>query len=85
MDDPRRVQELVQKGLKELQMLKVRCPQPTGRGIQGVGLWANTRLFFPTTQRQTVISQFYQMNKLVVEGGISVCEAWGLGRYRRRG
>ncbi len=24
-------------------------------------------------QRQTAISQFYQMNRLVVEGGISVC------------
>ncbi|KIV78910.1 hypothetical protein PV11_06512 [Exophiala sideris] len=39
--DPRRVQELVQKGLKELQMMK----------------------------RQTVVSQFYQLDKLVVEGG----------------
>ncbi|OAG37260.1 hypothetical protein AYO21_08559 [Fonsecaea monophora] len=39
--DPRRIQELVQKGLKELQMLK----------------------------RQTVISQFYQLDRLVVEGG----------------
>ncbi|KAF1913779.1 hypothetical protein BDU57DRAFT_520790 [Ampelomyces quisqualis] len=37
----RRVQELMQKGLKELQILK----------------------------RQTVISQFYQLDKLVVEGG----------------
>ena len=24
-------------------------------------------------QRQTIVSQFYQMDKLVVEGGISVC------------
>ncbi|KAJ4326355.1 hypothetical protein N0V94_000030 [Neodidymelliopsis sp. IMI 364377] len=39
--DERRTQELVQKGLKELQMLK----------------------------RQTVISQFYQIDRLVVEGG----------------
>ncbi|KAF1841770.1 uncharacterized protein K460DRAFT_369775 [Cucurbitaria berberidis CBS 394.84] len=37
----RRIQELMQKGLKELQMLK----------------------------RQTVISQFYQIDRLVVEGG----------------
>lgn len=28
---------------------------------------------FARTQRQTVISQFYQSNRLVVEGGISVC------------
>ncbi|EAT91680.2 hypothetical protein HBI56_012220 [Parastagonospora nodorum] len=39
--EERRVQELMQKGLKELQMLK----------------------------RQTVISQFYQLDRLVVEGG----------------
>ncbi|KAF1958860.1 hypothetical protein CC80DRAFT_468644 [Byssothecium circinans] len=39
--DERRIQELVQRGLKELQMLK----------------------------RQTVISQFYQLDRLVVEGG----------------
>ncbi|KAF2022213.1 hypothetical protein BU24DRAFT_384749 [Aaosphaeria arxii CBS 175.79] len=39
--EERRIQELMQKGLKELQMLK----------------------------RQTVISQFYQLDKLVVEGG----------------
>lgn len=25
------------------------------------------------TQRQTVISQFYQLDRLVVEGGLSVC------------
>ncbi|KAK4102682.1 hypothetical protein N658DRAFT_319961 [Parathielavia hyrcaniae] len=41
--DPREIQELVQKGLLDLQMLK----------------------------RQTMVSQFYEMNKLVVEGGIS--------------
>ncbi|OAA36683.1 Complex 1 LYR protein [Metarhizium rileyi] len=43
VQDPRKVQELVQKGLKELQVLK----------------------------RQTVIGQFYQLDRLVVEGGIS--------------
>ncbi|KAI2619724.1 hypothetical protein GGR54DRAFT_640049 [Hypoxylon sp. NC1633] len=41
--DPREIQGLVQKGLKELQMMK----------------------------RQTVISQFYQIDRLVVEGGMS--------------
>ncbi|KAK8929233.1 LYR motif-containing protein 4 [Metarhizium anisopliae] len=44
IQDPRKVQELVQKGLKELQVMK----------------------------RQTVIGQFYQLDRLVVEGGISV-------------
>ncbi|KAF5133002.1 LYR motif-containing protein 4 [Metarhizium anisopliae] len=43
VQDPRKVQELVQKGLKELQVMK----------------------------RQTVIGQFYQLDRLVVEGGIS--------------
>ncbi|RDA95410.1 hypothetical protein CP533_3438 [Ophiocordyceps camponoti-saundersi (nom. inval.)] len=43
VQDPSEVQELVQKGLRELQVMK----------------------------RQTVISQFYQLNRLVVEGGIS--------------
>lgn len=43
VQDPREIQGLIQKGLKELQMMK----------------------------RQTVISQFYGIDKLVVEGGIS--------------
>ncbi|KAI1140992.1 hypothetical protein F5Y05DRAFT_375875 [Hypoxylon sp. FL0543] len=41
--DPREVQGLIQKGLRELQIMK----------------------------RQTVISQFYQLDRLVVEGGMS--------------
>ncbi|KAJ9130428.1 hypothetical protein NKR19_g9893 [Coniochaeta hoffmannii] len=41
--DPRRIQELIQEGLRNLQILK----------------------------RQTVISQFYELDRLVVEGGIS--------------
>ncbi|KAI0384586.1 hypothetical protein F5Y04DRAFT_248662 [Hypomontagnella monticulosa] len=41
--DPREIQGLIQKGLKELQVMK----------------------------RQTVISQFYQLDRLVVEGGMS--------------
>ncbi|KAF3768818.1 hypothetical protein M406DRAFT_355044 [Cryphonectria parasitica EP155] len=43
VEDSRQVQELLQKGLKELQMLK----------------------------RQTVVSQFFEMDKLVVEAGLS--------------
>ncbi|KAL1301530.1 hypothetical protein AAFC00_005771 [Neodothiora populina] len=39
--DPRQIQELVQKGIQELQVLK----------------------------RQTVVSQFFQLDRLVVEGG----------------
>ncbi|KAK6856954.1 hypothetical protein PG995_007141 [Apiospora arundinis] len=42
VSDEREVQELMQKGLKELQMLK----------------------------RQTVVSQFFQFDRLVVEGGM---------------
>ncbi|TDZ21290.1 LYR motif-containing protein 4 [Colletotrichum sidae] len=41
VDDPRRVQELIQKGLDELMVMK----------------------------RQTVVSQFFQFDRLVVEGG----------------
>ncbi|EJT74408.1 hypothetical protein GGTG_08249 [Gaeumannomyces tritici R3-111a-1] len=43
VSDPRRVQELVQEGLRELQVMK----------------------------RQTVLGQFYQLDRLVVEAGIS--------------
>ncbi|POS78325.1 complex 1 protein [Diaporthe helianthi] len=41
--DQRKIQELVQKGLKELQMMK----------------------------RQTVVGHFFELDRLVVEGGIS--------------
>lgn len=34
-------------------------------------------------QRQTVISQFYQMDRLVVEGGISVCGRVGSWHHGR--
>ncbi|PTD12640.1 hypothetical protein HYE67_008186 [Fusarium culmorum] len=60
--DSRKVQELVQHGIKELQSLKVRggymCVSKQGR-------------IADSEQRQTVISQFYQIDRLVVEGGIS--------------
>ncbi|KAK0729700.1 complex 1 protein [Lasiosphaeris hirsuta] len=56
VEDPRRVQELMQHGLKELQMLK----------------------------RQTVISQFYQQDRLVVEGGLSGKDKSGKGGIVRQ-
>ncbi|KAF4587178.1 complex 1 protein [Ophiocordyceps camponoti-floridani] len=43
VQDERKIQELVQKGLRELQVMK----------------------------RQTYISRFYQLDRLVVEGGLS--------------
>ncbi|KAI0476114.1 hypothetical protein GGR56DRAFT_641261 [Xylariaceae sp. FL0804] len=43
VEDPRQIQDLIQKGLKELQVMK----------------------------RQTVLSSFYQIDRLVVEGGMS--------------
>ncbi|EAA35636.2 hypothetical protein GE21DRAFT_432 [Neurospora crassa] len=55
VEDPRQVQELVQKGLQNLQMLK----------------------------RQTVISQFYQQDRLVVEGGLSGKDKEG-GKLRQK-
>ncbi|KAI1823748.1 complex 1 protein-domain-containing protein [Xylaria intraflava] len=42
VEDPRQIQDLLQKGLKDLQVLK----------------------------RQTIVSQFYQIDRLVVEGGM---------------
>ncbi|GAB1312170.1 hypothetical protein MFIFM68171_02380 [Madurella fahalii] len=56
VEDPRRIQELLQKGLKDLQMLK----------------------------RQTMISQFYQQDRLVVEGGISGKDKEGHGEITRQ-
>ncbi|KAL2757664.1 hypothetical protein ACRALDRAFT_2040052 [Sodiomyces alcalophilus JCM 7366] len=56
VDDPRRVQELIQKGLKELQVMK----------------------------RATVVSQFYQMDRLVVEGGRSGKETGDHGGVMRQ-
>ncbi|EQL01512.1 Complex 1 LYR protein [Ophiocordyceps sinensis CO18] len=43
VQDPRQIQELVQRGLKELQVIK----------------------------RQTIVGHFYQLDRLVVESGIS--------------
>lgn len=89
--DSRRIQELVQKGLKELQVLKVsfslfscrsswfealsvaRQKDPAGGRsclcISSSGVFVLT-LF--CVQRQTVVSQFFQLDRLVVEGGKTV-------------
>jgi hypothetical protein len=92
VDDPRRIQALVKKGVEDLQVLKVRVAATLrvlgmrGGGGCGGGGWLVGRCagmddhmltggFFAWVQRQTVISQFYQSNRLVVEGGISVCGA----------
>ncbi|RDL35957.1 ISD11 Iron-Sulfur protein biogenesis, Desulfurase-interacting protein [Venustampulla echinocandica] len=56
VQDSREIQELMQKGLKELQVMK----------------------------RQTVISQFYQMDKLVVEGGKAGKETGSSGSIVRQ-
>ena len=56
VEDPRKVQELVQTGLRELQMMK----------------------------RQTVISQFYQNDRLVVEAGLSGKDKEGKGSIVRQ-
>lgn len=94
--DPRRIQELVQKGLKELQMMKVgldvflevmkgnelsmlfEClglgPAVSGHeqpGVSSLPLMSAELTFL--MQRQTVVSQFYQLDRLVVEGGKTVC------------
>ncbi|RVX73055.1 hypothetical protein B0A52_02181 [Exophiala mesophila] len=54
--DSRQIQELVQKGLKELQVMK----------------------------RQTVVSQFFQLDRLVVEGGKTGKETGGTGDIVRQ-
>ncbi|TKA23713.1 hypothetical protein B0A50_06549 [Salinomyces thailandicus] len=54
--DTRRAQELMQKGLKELQVLK----------------------------RQTVVSQFFQLDRLVVEGGKTGKQKGGSGDIVRQ-
>ncbi|KOS19755.1 LYR motif-containing protein 4 [Escovopsis weberi] len=56
VEDSRKVQELMQKGLQELQVMK----------------------------RQTVIGQFYQLDRLVVEGGISGKETGDSGAVVRQ-
>ncbi|KAK5988940.1 LYR motif-containing protein 4 [Cladobotryum mycophilum] len=56
VEDPRQIQELIQKGLKELQVMK----------------------------RQTVIGQFYQLDRLVVEGGLSGKETGRSGEIVRQ-
>ncbi|KAF2270966.1 hypothetical protein CC78DRAFT_563559 [Lojkania enalia] len=53
--DDRKIQDLMQKGLKELQMMK----------------------------RQTVISQFFQLDRLVVEGGKTGKQKGGEGDIAR--
>jgi hypothetical protein len=67
----------VQKGLKELQVLKVgsackvadaRLPPEEDLLLTISRIMADAFL----EQRQTVVSQFYQLDRLVVEGGKSV-------------
>ena len=122
VEDPRQVQDLLQKGLKELQMMKVRyvtlcyayayvadvdadaipifglparMERKTERkekhmrkrnvyqvmGAHSIELARRSRskgienihmLTSNSVQRQTVVSQFYQLDRLVVEGGMSV-------------
>ncbi|KAI1171286.1 hypothetical protein F4777DRAFT_64545 [Nemania sp. FL0916] len=55
-EDPRQIQDLIQKGLKELQIMK----------------------------RQTIVSQFYQLDRLVVEGGMSGKQKGGSGDISRQ-
>ncbi|KAK4166607.1 hypothetical protein QBC43DRAFT_313000 [Cladorrhinum sp. PSN259] len=56
VDDERKVQELFQDGLKQLQLLK----------------------------RQTVVSQFYQQDRLIIEGGLSGKDKAGKGGTMRQ-
>ncbi|MCJ1308325.1 hypothetical protein MMC25_001978 [Agyrium rufum] len=70
--DERKVQDFMQKGLKELQVMKAdgRARSEEGyrimRGSKGRKWWL---ILGCDAQRQTVVSQFFQLDKLVVEGG----------------
>lgn len=92
MQDPREIQKLIQKGLEELQIMKVRNSMTQCRDAEDTiySTYAragtskgydchmasltsrNSPLIFPLIQRQTVISQFYKLDRLVVEGGKTV-------------
>jgi hypothetical protein len=92
VQDEREIQELMQKGLKELQVMKVRenlrhcrwvcsCEiagiMPPGDTVFAVfghllGRKITEHLLTTSEQRQTVVSQFFQLDRLVVEGGKSV-------------
>ncbi|KAI2632971.1 complex 1 protein-domain-containing protein [Xylaria nigripes] len=56
VEDPRRIQDLIQIGLKELEAMK----------------------------RQTVVSKFYQMDRLVIEGGMAGKQTGGSGGRARQ-
>lgn len=94
--EERRIQDLMQKGIRELQVMKVGLLVPTSFGGQGRSVddwrmackgaptgrrWVWTEIpgqrgrgsaNLATSQRQTVVSQFFQLDRLVVEGGKTV-------------
>ncbi|CAK7274150.1 hypothetical protein SEPCBS119000_006021 [Sporothrix epigloea] len=78
--DPRRVQELVQQGLKDLQMMKV------GRESYLTVTEADdgTRARWLTEQRQTTMGNYYQTDRLVVETTGRKSEHSGLLGERRQ-
>ncbi|KAG6367183.1 hypothetical protein INS49_001368 [Diaporthe citri] len=76
VEDQRKIQELVQKGLKELQMMKVQSSLVPPLGRTCTNEWLPTiRLAEDGEanmwQRQTVVGHFFELDRLVVEGGIS--------------
>ncbi|KAI1638007.1 hypothetical protein F4809DRAFT_639928 [Biscogniauxia mediterranea] len=87
VEDPRQIQDLIQKGLKELQVMKVRlglfAPFVTDRGVAQPCDNANPSSS-SSTQRQTVLSQFYQLDRLVVEGGMAGKEKGKSGDITRQ-
>ncbi|EKD21474.1 putative iron-sulfur cluster biosynthesis protein Isd11 [Drepanopeziza brunnea f. sp. 'multigermtubi' MB_m1] len=69
--DEREIQELMQKGLKELRSMK-KCGAGISFGLYGRWASGNQRaLLIHNQKRQTVVSQFFQLDRLVVEGGKS--------------
>lgn len=75
VENPQQIQELLQQGLSQLQVLKVTYGgRPSGYARYTIA--SGKRLTF-AGQRQAVVSQFYQLDRLVVEGGISVSHYLG--------
>lgn len=44
----------------------------------------NTQLIYSSIQRQTIVSQFYQLDRLVVEGRKTVCHTQGFSPYSQQ-
>lgn len=70
--DEQQARDLIQKGQKELQVLKVWISPEVGMWMEETHVHRWRVVADGILQRQTVVSQFFQMDRLVVEGGKTV-------------